>query len=161
MLMAQKMLLDLDLLAISRQRKHLSIATLSIVVVLITWMIWLFNTSNVSSFQLIGSNMLIGMLGIWVVVAGILLQVAMGVGVVTIVITAFAAFFLPWLVGFALVSQATTILKLAGAKTGFFGLSSTEREKITPGHCRGCGYCRDGLELLQECPECQRVPQVI
>ena len=159
--MAQKSILELDLLSIARHRKHLSIATLCIIVALIAYMIWLFNTPNMPIVPLAISQILIGLLAIWVVVAGILLQVAMGVGVVTIVFTAFAAFFLPWLVGLALVSQATTILKLAGAKTGFFGLSTTEREKITPGHCRGCGYSREGLELLQECPEYQRVPQVI
>lgn len=57
-------------------------------------------------------------------------------------------------------SQSNTILKLAGAKVGLFGVSSSEREKLKPGHCKGCGYPRESLESLAPCPECGRVPIV-
>ena len=159
--MAQKTILELDLLAVARNRRHLSLATGCLSIVLVGWLLWFFNTRNPDTIVFISTQVVLGLLGIWVIVSAVLLQISMGIPVPTIVLTAIAAFFLPWLIGIALISQSTTILKLAGAKTGLFGLSPSERAKITPGHCRGCGYDRTGLELLQECPECQRVPQVI
>jgi len=57
-------------------------------------------------------------------------------------------------------SQATSMLKMAGAKVGLMGVHKSEYPKLRDGHCRGCGYDRTGLEMLQECPECGRVPRV-
>jgi succinate-acetate transporter protein len=97
----------------------------------------------------------------WAVVAMVLSQIAYGSSPSTIVVFSIVAILVPLLAMIACVSQGSTILRLAGAKVGFVGVSKSEKAKITPGHCRGCGYDRAGLELLQECPECQRVPQVI
>jgi len=154
-------ILDLDLLGIAHARLHLAIATSIVLVAIIAWMIGLFNSGGQPDILLIVANIVLGLLGIWVVVAGIILQIKMGIGVPTIVLTAILAFVLPWLVGLALVSQASTVLKLAGAKPGLLGTPQSELDKITPGHCRGCGYSREGIGLLDPCPECTRVPQVI
>ncbi len=156
-----KTILDLDLLSIARCRKHLTIATSCFFLSIVVYIILLVNSGQAGVAQLLVMNTLIGLLSIWVVVASVLIMISLNSGVFSIVLGAIVAIFLPWLVGIALISQATTVLKLAGAKSGLLGLSQTERDKITPGHCRGCGYDRTGLELLQECPECRRVPQVI
>ncbi len=57
-------------------------------------------------------------------------------------------------------SQSSTILKLAGARVGLMGVSMTERDKLKPNHCKGCGYPRESLEALAPCPECGRTPIV-
>lgn len=57
--------------------------------------------------------------------------------------------------------QATSVLKLAGANVGLMGVPKSEYPKLTEGNCRGCGYDRRGLELLQPCPECGRQPRIV
>ena len=57
--------------------------------------------------------------------------------------------------------QATSVLRAAGARVGLMGVPKDDYNRLRPGHCRGCGYDRSGLELLQACPECNRVPRVI
>lgn len=156
-----KPIYQLDLLRIASARTHLLIASVLTFSAVIAWNIWFLNNPNPTDMLLIGSTSVLGMLALWTVVASVLLQVAMGTRVVTIVVTSIVCLMIPWLVGFAIVSQSSTILKLAGAKPGFIGFSQSERDKITPGHCRGCGYDRAGIGLLDPCPECTRVPQVI
>lgn len=113
-----------------------------------------------------------GMLGLvftayyWLLIAAMVVvvvraQLALGAGVLSIVLYALITVFLSLLAIIACLSQATTVLRLAGAKVGFLGVEASERAKLRPGHCRGCGYDRQGLELLQPCPECNRVPMVI
>ena len=160
--MAQKTIFQLDLLSIASARTHASIVAIAIWALFIGLIIASINSpgfegsllSTILSFVMLG-------LVLWAVVAVVLLQIAMGTGIPTIVLTAIVTLLLALLVPLAVISQATTILKLSGAKPGFFGLNQTERDKITPGHCRGCGYNRAGLGLLDPCPECTRVPQVI
>ncbi|MFK7883317.1 MAG: hypothetical protein AB8F26_03920 [Phycisphaerales bacterium] len=57
-------------------------------------------------------------------------------------------------------TQAITKLKVDGAKVGLLGVPKSEYPKLRCGHCIGCGYDRSGLELLQTCPECGRIPDV-
>lgn len=95
------------------------------------------------------------------VVAVVRAQMAMGAGVLKMVLYALVTIFISILALIANLSQAGTILRLGGAKIGFVGVSASERAKLRRGHCRGCGYDRRGLEMLQACPECNRVPQVI
>ena len=156
-----KPIYELDLLAIASARTHLLIASVITFSAVIAWNVWFFNNANHTDMLLIAVMSVLGLLSIWVVVASVILQVKMKIGIPTIVLTVLVCLLLPWLVGFAIVSQASTILKLAGAKPGFLGFSQTERDKITPGHCRACGYDRSGIGLLDPCPECTRVPQVI
>ncbi len=56
--------------------------------------------------------------------------------------------------------QANGLLKAAGARVGLMGVPKSEFPKFIRGHCRGCGYDRAGLEMLQACPECGRVPRI-
>ncbi|MBO6512446.1 MAG: hypothetical protein JJ974_00585 [Phycisphaerales bacterium] len=58
-------------------------------------------------------------------------------------------------------SKANSKLKMSGAKIGLLGVPRSEYPKLRGGHCPKCGYSRQGLELLEACPECGRVPQVI
>ena len=57
-------------------------------------------------------------------------------------------------------SQATLLLKYRGVKVGLLGAPKAEWGKLRVGHCRGCGYDRSGLEILAQCPECGRIPEV-
>ncbi len=88
-------------------------------------------------------------------------QLALGTGVAGVVFYAILTLAFSVLIVVVTLGQAGTVLRLAGARIGLLGVSVSERAKLRPGHCRGCGYDRGGLELLQPCPECNRVPQVI
>ena len=57
--------------------------------------------------------------------------------------------------------QANGMLKASGVKIGLMGVPKSEYPKLKKGNCPGCGYSRDGLEPLQTCPECGRVPQIV
>lgn len=156
-----KTIFEIDLLAVAKARTHASIAAAVLWVFLIGLIISTFNNAaNPSSLMMTMNFVYFGAV-IWVLVATVLLQVSMGTAIPTIVLTAIVTLVLPMLVPLSVISQSSTVLRLAGAKPGFIGLSQTEKEKITPGHCRGCGYSREGIGLLDPCPECTRVPQVI
>lgn len=57
-------------------------------------------------------------------------------------------------------SEATMLLRARGVKVGLLGAPKSEWPKLRAGHCRGCGYDRSGIEILAQCPECGRVPEV-
>ncbi len=102
----------------------------------------------------------------WLLIAAIIVvviraQLALGTGVLMVVFYAIVTLLFSILILLVSLSQAGTVLRLGGARIGFLGVSASERAKLRPGHCRGCGYDRRGLELLQACPECNRVPRVI
>lgn len=88
-------------------------------------------------------------------------QHAMGHNILTSVVWALLSFILSFLVLLSTASTAGMVLKLAGAKIGFMGVSGNDLDRLRPHHCRGCGYSREGIGLLDPCPECTRVPQVI
>ncbi|MFG0246787.1 MAG: hypothetical protein ACF8MF_12140 [Phycisphaerales bacterium JB052] len=50
--------------------------------------------------------------------------------------------------------KANTMLKQTGVKIGLMGVSKSEYPKLMPGHCRFCGYNREGLDPDAACPEC-------
>ncbi|GJM19387.1 MAG: hypothetical protein DHS20C14_16000 [Phycisphaeraceae bacterium] len=95
------------------------------------------------------------------IVAGMFLMLAMRMGIGSIVLWSILMLPFNFLVLIAMYSQASTILKVLGVKSGFFGVSRADRERLMPGRCRRCGYDRSGLaEMLAACPECARVPIV-
>ena len=158
--MAQKTIFELDLINLAKWHRRCVLGVLTIIVV---WLAAIFaavyniNNPNIS-------------IGLWIFYAITMLgsailvfptHRAMGYGVLSGLAWAFFALLIPFLSLLAIVSTGGLILRLAGAKTGTFGVSSAHIDRIRPNHCRQCGYSREGLELLQECPECRRVPQVI
>lgn len=54
--------------------------------------------------------------------------------------------------------KATNVLKAHGIKVGFLGVPKSEYPKFMRGHCRGCGYSREGLSSTMPCPECGHTP---
>lgn len=157
-----KTIFDLDLVKIGRrQRPVFWCAVLSIGSFLGQMILPFVGTGQ------LGENLglVFGLLWFAVAIASIVfvvrLQSAMGTSVLMLILYGIITLFLSFLVCIASYSQASTVLRLAGAKPGFLGVGESELAKLRPGHCRGCGYSRDGLQMLQPCPECTRVPLVI
>ncbi len=131
---------------------------------ILIWVGWILLAVNISPFPVaIGAVMWVFYIGISIasVVLVVMMQRANGSGVLSMVLHGLLALPFGFLVLISSASSGGTILRLAGAKMGFFGVSMDETDRLRVGHCRGCGYSREGIELLQECPECRRVPQVI
>ena len=159
--MAQKTIYELDLVKIAQWHKRCTILAILVFFIwiglillsansiavpgLVSFIVWLFYLVS-----LIASIVFVVILNR---VCGSSAFEMVAYGIVTV--------FLSFIVLLASISRAGTILRLAGVKPGFAGISRDEIDKVRPGHCRGCGYDREGLGLLQECPECTRVPQVI
>lgn len=158
--MAQKTIFELDLVRIAVWHRRCLLYCLIVLIAFVGLMVVMANPSVSPTIADVFALFFMGLmlLNVFFVVK---LQHACGAGIVRLIAYGLLAFFLHFLMLITTVSGAGTILRLAGAKSGFLGISKDEWEKLRPGHCRGCGYSREGLELLQECPECQRVPQVI
>ncbi|MEM9373329.1 MAG: hypothetical protein AAGA55_06775 [Planctomycetota bacterium] len=157
-----KTIFDLDLVKIGRRQRSVYWCAVAIVALLFTQiMIAVLAPGAVSGYFLLGLSLLYWLVALAGVVFVVRLQAAMGTGVIGLMVYAIAALLLTFLVLLAVHSQASTVLRLAGAKVGLNGVSDDELRKLVPGHCRGCGYDRVGLEPLQDCPECSRTPLVI
>jgi hypothetical protein len=111
-------------------------------------------------FLLFGGMYWVGLLAGLVMV--ILLMIAEGKHPVVIVLLSLLMFvpIINLLVLVHVNSEATMTLKAQGIKVGLLGAPKAEWIKLRPGHCRGCGYDRSGIELLAACPECARVPEI-
>ncbi len=163
-LLAQKTIFELDLINLAKWQRRCSIAAILIILSIIT--MWIGSTFALV-YGLNITNISIGFWGLYflttIVSAALVFPThrAMGYGLFSSIIWTLFAILIPLLVLLSISSTAGLILRLSGAKTGLFGVSKDTLDRIRPRHCRECGYSRDGLELLQECPECQRVPQVI
>ena len=160
--LAQKTIFELDLIKLAKWQRRCSITAILILLSIV--MMWIG-----SALALVYGLNIIN-IGFWavyfltIIVSAALVfptHRAMGYGLSSSITWTFFAILIPFLVLLSITSTAGLILRLAGAKTGLFGVSKDTLDRIRPYHCRACGYSRDGLELLQECPECQRVPQVI
>tara|TARA_R110002072_G_scaffold125676_2_gene261954 strand:- start:2799 stop:3311 length:513 start_codon:yes stop_codon:yes gene_type:complete len=156
-----KTIFELDLVKIAvwhRRAMWLALVTILVVVSLI-----LVSANSIAIPELV--SFVVGVLWVVTLLAGVVLVVVLnrvcGSGVFETILYGIATIFLWFLILIVSISRAGTILRLAGAKPGFVGVKNDQMDKLRKGHCRGCGYSREGLELLQACPECERVPQVI
>lgn len=100
---------DLDPVAIAKFRIHIAISTICVIALLATFMILIL--TKINDTQLMVLIVSLGFCGIWTLVVGILLQVAMRVKKPVIIFTAIAAYVLPWITGVVLFTQATLKLK--------------------------------------------------
>ena len=159
--MATKTIFELDLVKIAVWHKRCTALAL---LVFFTWLTFILLSLNSVAVPEVVS-FLVGLFYIASLIASVVFVVILnrvcGSSVFEMIAYGIVTIFLSFLVLIASISRAGTILRLAGVKPGFAGISRDEIEKVRPGHCRGCGYSREGLELLQECPECRRVPQVL
>ena len=159
--MAQKSIFDLDLVRIAKWHRRSSIFAF---VLILSWaLLILLGMNSINLPRSVDTGILIFywcLIPVSMVLV-VALQRAMGSGIISCILYGILTVLFSLLVLLAIASNAGTVLKLAGTKPGFTGLPRDQWDKLRKGHCRGCGYCRDGLEILQECPECQRVPQVI
>jgi len=159
--MAQKSIFELDLVRIAKWHRRSSLFAF---VVILSWI--LLTLLSVNSINLPPSVAVGILIFFWFLVPVsmvlvIALQRSLGSSVLICILYGILTVFFSLLVLLASASNAGTVLRLAGAKPGFTGLPRDQWDKLRPGHCRGCGYSRESLEILQECPECRRVPQVI
>ena len=159
--LAQKSIFELDLVRIAKW--HRRCAILAGVMIVIWILNILLNINHIFMPELIsvglGAILLVSV--VVSIVFVIALRRAMGSNIASLVLYGLITIFFNIIVLLAVASSAGIILRLAGVKTGFFGVPPDDWDKLRPGHCRGCGYSRESLEILQECPECRRVPQVI
>lgn len=158
--MAQKSIFELDLIKLAKWHRRCSLAVITMIVVWVAAIfLSVYNVNNPNISIALWVFYLFTMLGSAILVFPT--HRSMGYGVFSGLIWAFFALLIPFLSLLSIASTGGLILRLAGAKTGTLGVSKAHIDRIRPNHCRQCGYSREGLALLQECPECQRVPQVI
>jgi len=162
--LAQKTIFELDLIKLARWQRRCAIAAIAVLLSIVA--MWIGSTLALV-YGLNITNISVGFWAVYfltIIVSAALVfptHRAMGYGLSSSIIWTFFAILIPFLVLLSISSTAGLILTLSGAKTGLFGVSKDTLDRIRPHHCRECGYSREGLKLLQECPECQRVPQVI
>lgn len=156
-----KTIFELDLELIAKRHTELLVVLGAMLITLVVSVLAAVYFGSTTPAATLVFNLIWLLILIVSVVVVVRAQMAMGAGVPKIVLYALVTVLVSFLAVIANLSQAGTILRLGGAKIGFVGVSASERAKLRRGHCRGCGYDRGGLELLQACPECNRVPQVI
>lgn len=159
--MAQKSIFDLDLVRIAKWHRRCSILAASLIMTLVILILVSLSTPEPPAVLVI-SLAVIFYGGIAVSIVFVIgLRRAMGSNILALIVYGVLALLLHVFLLLIIASNAGLIIRLAGVKSGFLGVPLDGRDKLRPGHCRGCGYSRESLEILQECPECNRVPQVI
>ena len=159
--MAQKSIFDLDLVRIAKWHRRCSLLAASMILV---WVVTLLVAANSIEMPIAIAiplaAALYGMIAVSIVFV-IALRRAMGSNILSLILYGVLALLFNVFLLLITASNAGLIIRLAGVKSGFLGIPLEGRDKLRPGHCRECGYSRESLEILQECPECNRVPQVI
>ena len=159
--MAQKSIFELDLVRIAKWHRRCSIIAASLLILLVVAILVFMNSAEPPAVLII-SFVVLYYGGIAVSIVFVIgLRRAMGSNILALIVYGIFALLLHVLLLLIVASNAGLIIRLAGVKSGFLGVPFEGRDKLRPGHCRGCGYSRESLETLQECPECNRVPQVI
>jgi hypothetical protein len=155
-----KTIFEIDLIRLAKWHKYCSIAVVTIIVFLVTVIFLNVYNQRVPGLDLITGLFYLATIGVSAILSGFT-QRAMGHNVFTSIIWAIACLLLSFLILLSTASTAGMVLKLAGAKTGFLGVSKGDLDRLRAKHCRACGYSRDGIGMLDPCPECTRVPEVI
>lgn len=159
--MAQKTIFELDLVRIARWQRRSVWLVLVVILTMVGMLLASMNSIAIPEVVSVGVTVLYFVSLVVAVVFVVMLQRACGSSALELIFYGFLTIWLSFLMVLISTSRAGMILRLAGAKSGFLGVGKDQWDKLRVGHCRGCGYSREGLELLQECPECERVPQVI
>ena len=157
---AMKTIFEIDLVRLAKWHR---ICSFTVLIVLLTWIVFI--TVTMSGRGFVGLEALITIFYVATVLFSCITigmtQRAMGKSVLVCILWGLSAFLLSFLILLSTASSAGMILKLAGAKVGTLGVSKDNLDLLRPHHCRGCGYSREGIGMLDPCPECTRVPQVI
>ncbi len=159
--LAQKSIFELDLVRIAKWHRRCSILAAIMIFVWMVAILLAVNSLEPNGSLEIALNIFLAISTIASIVVIIGLRRAMGSNILSLILYAILAFALNVLMLLVVASSAGIIIRLAGVKSGFLGVSPDPWDKLRPGHCRKCGYSRESLETLQECPECRRGPQVI
>lgn len=155
-----KTIFELDLVSLPKWHRACSIAVLVIILFGITLIFMGIYNAGLPGLEVIAAVFYTITVLLSAVLTGFT-QHAMGHNIFVSVIWALASFLLSFLVLLSTSSTAGMILKLAGAKIGTLGVSRDDLDRLRHRHCRAFGYSREGIGLLDPCPECTRVPQVI
>jgi pheromone shutdown protein TraB len=151
---------EIDLVRLAKWHKACTYTILIIIVFWIAFVIFRFYGRPIPGIEVIATIFYLATILVTSVLSG-LTQRAMGHNLFTAIVWALASLLLSFLVLLSTASTAGMILKLAGAKTGTLGVGKSDLDRLRQNHCRACGYSREGIGLLDPCPECTRVPQVI
>jgi len=158
---AQKSIFELDLVRIAKWHRLCSLLAGAMIVIWTINILLEVNDFSIPQYVSVSLTTILFASVAASIVFVIALRRAMGSNIASLVLYGLITLFFNIIALLAVASSAGIILRLAGVKTGLLGIAPDNWDKLRPGHCRGCGYSRESLEILQECPECRRVPQVI
>jgi len=152
---------DIDLVNLAKWHKRCVVLVMLVLACWVALIVMTLGANQYTDLQQMVVSIIWMCLVLTTVVFVVILMVAARMSVVSIIVHALLTLVIAPLVLLSVISSAGRVLKLAGAKMGFVGVPKGEVDKLRVGHCRGCGYDRTGLKLLEPCPECQREPIVI